>query len=81
MEKLTKTLGVLAITMFLGFANPVFAQSIDKEITHSERVEDNNDDDDDMGKWGLAGLLGLLGFLGLKRNDRDEIRTRSNPNR
>ncbi|MGZ8525244.1 MAG: WGxxGxxG family protein [Chitinophagaceae bacterium] len=75
MKKVTKTLGVLVLTMFLGFANPVYSQTGDNSPTRSERVD--NTDDDDMGKWGLAGLLGLLGLLGLKRNDRDNNRTHS----
>lgn len=79
MKKLTKTLGVLALTMFLGFANPFFAQSSDNAATRTERVDDINDDN--TGKWGLAGLLGLLGLLGLKRNTRDDIRTQSTTNR
>lgn len=79
MKKVNKVLGVLALTAFIGFTNPVVAQSTDNGAAATRTMDDDNDDD--SGKWGLAGLLGLLGLLGLKRRDRDDHRTHSTTNR
>ena len=78
MKKVTKYLGVLTLTAFLGFTSPVvMAQTGDNTTTTTTRDDDDMDDDDgDGGRWGLAGLLGLLGLLGLKRRD-DDTHTRT----
>ena len=80
MKKVTKTLGVLFLTAFLGFTNPVVAQTTDNTTT-TTATDDMDDNDDDTGKWGLAGLLGLLGLLGLKRRDDDHTTNRTTTNR
>lgn len=68
MKKVSKMLGVLALTAFLGLTNPVVAQTADSPTTTTQ----TDDEDDDSGKIGLAGLLGLLGLLGLRRNKDDK---------
>lgn len=72
MKKLTKSLAVLSLTAFLGFTNPVVAQSTDNG---SATTQTRDDDRGDSGKWGLLGLAGLLGLLGLRK--RDDHRTHS----
>ncbi len=81
MKKVTKTLGVLFLTAFLGFTSPVVAQTTDNTTTTTTTDDMDDDDDDDSGKWGLAGLLGLLGLLGLKRRDDDHTTNRTTTNR
>lgn len=80
MKKVTKALGVLTLSAFLGFTNPAVAQSTDNGTSVSQTAGDD-DDDDDSGKWGLLGLAGLLGLLGLKRRDRDDHKVHSTVNR
>ena len=78
MKKVTKLMSVLALTLFLGVASPVMAQTTDNTTGTTATTDD---DDDDSGKWGLAGLLGLLGLLGLRRKDDDRNRTTTHSNR
>ena len=76
MKKVSKYLGILVMTAFLGFTSPVVMAQSETNTTTSARVDDDYDDDDgDGGRWGLAGLLGLLGLLGLKRRDDDKTHT------
>ena len=76
MKKVSKYMGILAMTAFLGFTSPVVMAQSETNTTTSARVDDDYDDDDgDGGRWGLAGLLGLLGLLGLKRRDDDRTHT------
>lgn len=76
MKKVSKYMGILALTAFLGFTSPVVMAQSETNTTTSARVDDDYDDDDgDGGRWGLAGLLGLLGLLGLKRRDDDRTTT------
>lgn len=77
MKKLTRSLAVLSLAAFLGFTNPVVAQSADNSTTASS-TNGNDNDHDDNGKWGLLGLAGLLGLLGLRKRD-DHRPTHSNP--
>lgn len=70
MKKVTKLIGVFALTTFFAFSSPaVIAQ--DTDTVTERRIDDDDEDDDDTGKWGLLGLLGLAGLLGLKRRDDD----------
>ena len=71
MKKITKLLGVLTLTAFLGIVSPFVVSAQTSDNTTATTGRDDNDDDGDNGKWGLAGLLGLLGLLGLKRRDDD----------
>jgi MYXO-CTERM domain-containing protein len=51
----------LALTAFLGSANPLAAQETGTTVTKEvDRESDADDDSDD--EWGLLGLLGLLGL-------------------
>lgn len=76
MKKVTRFLGVLTLTAFLGFSSPVVMAQTGDNTTTSASVDD--DEDDDNGDWGLAGLLGLLGLLGLRRRDDDRHRNTTN---
>jgi MYXO-CTERM domain-containing protein len=79
MKKVTKWMGIVTLTAFLGFTSPVvMAQTTDNTTTTT--TTDDEDDDDDGGRWGLLGLLGLIGLAGLKRRDDDRHRT-TNTNR
>jgi MYXO-CTERM domain-containing protein len=69
MKKVTKLMGVLTLTVFLGISSPAIAQTGDNTAGTTTTMDD--DDNDDTGKWGLAGLLGLLGLLGLRKRDDD----------
>ena len=51
-KKITKFLGVLTFTLFLGFSTPVVAQTTGDNTGTTATAGDNNDD---TGKWGLAG--------------------------
>jgi hypothetical protein len=72
MKTITKTFGILALSVFLAVSSPTVAQTSGEGS--SAAVSDDDDDDGDSGKWGLLGLAGLLGLLGLKRRDDDRNR-------
>lgn len=76
MKKVSKTISVLALLVFLN-VGPTIAQTgqtTDSQTTTRSSTDDNGNRDD-HGKWGLLGLAGLLGLLGLKRKDDDRHRS------
>ena len=74
MKKITKLIGVFALTTFFAFSSPALIAQDTNTVTERRIDDDVDEEDDDTGKWGLLGLLGLAGLLGLKRRDDDRNR-------
>ncbi|MEJ7913750.1 MAG: WGxxGxxG family protein [Chitinophagaceae bacterium] len=67
MKKFRSLFIAATVTAFVGFSNPVTAQTTDNTTTSTTTTEEMREDNDFP--WGLLGLLGLIGLFGRKKDD------------